>query len=273
MKHSNNLKVYLTLLAIIAIAVFLIMNKFLVYGIVLFGIVVLIFAIWQFFIKSKENEIAKLNSLLNNIEKKNNALQAENDELRNRKLNIAEIKNILDLGLTEINTNFTRTWNEQFEHGSKTVHFIGALQVNVIAKYGIDLKELRIKHDKETNTLTVANINPKFLSFKDLNYSWKIAEIIEYRKPFIGSNHWRKSTELEGLGGQIKEDLRNRTHEEVKNGPEELNWIVDPMRKQITSTLELLLGIPGRTIKFVDDFDTAFKSLDEYTEGNEIKNG
>lgn len=77
MKHSNNLKVYLTLLAIIAIAVFLIMNKFLVYGIVLFGIVVLIFAIWQFFIKSRENEIAKLNSLLNNIEKKNTGLLSQ----------------------------------------------------------------------------------------------------------------------------------------------------------------------------------------------------
>lgn len=43
------------------------------------------------------------------------------------------------------------------------------------------------------------------------------------------------------------------------------------MRKQITSTLELLLGVPGRTIKFVDNFDTAFKSLDEYTESSEIK--
>jgi len=264
MKIPNNLKIYLTLIAIILVSILLIMNELLVYGLLLAGLALFIFLLWRIFIKNKEDKISALTSKLNETEKLKEALQAENDELRHRKLNIAEIKNILDLGLIEIDTNFTRTWNEKFDHGNKSVHFIGALQVNIIAKYGIDLKELKIKYDKENNILTVANINPKFLSFNDLDCQWTIAEIMEYKQPWIRANHWRKSDELQELGGQIKENLRLRTHQEVKNGPDELDWVIDPLKKQIVSTLELLLGAPGRRIVIVDNFDDTFKALDDY---------
>ena len=270
MKMLKNFKIYLTLIAIITIAVLLILNEFILYGLILIGLVVLIYSFWRLFLKNKQEEISNLSRQLSDIEKQNNSLLEENEELRNRKLNISEIKDILDLGLMEVDTNFTRTWNEKFIHLDKSIHFIGALQVNIIAKYGIDLKELKIKFDKENNTMIVANIKPKFLSFRDLDYDWRISELMEYKQVWLGTDHWRKSTELEGVAAQIKEKFSKRIHQEVKNGPEELNWIIEPLKKQIGNSLELLVGgVPGRKISIVDSFDNSFLSLDEYSENKE----
>lgn len=186
MKHF---KIYIILSVIGIVAILLILNKFFLYGILLIGFAVFIYWIWLIYIKGKDTKIVELKSSLEEKSKKLNALEIENDELRNRKLNISEIKNILDLGLMEVKTNFTRTWNEKFNHNGKFVHFIGALQIDVTAKYGIDLKDMKIKFNQEKNEIIVANVNPKFLSFSDLDYKWKIAEILEYKEPFFGSNH------------------------------------------------------------------------------------
>ncbi|MEC3906017.1 hypothetical protein VOI54_03250 [Tamlana sp. 2201CG12-4] len=267
MKLLKNLKVYLILITIIIIGILLILNEFLLYGLVLFGVVILIFSFWKLFLKNKQEEISKLNEQLSEEKKQNDFLLEENKELKNRKLNISEIKNILDLGLIEVDTNFIRTWNNSTNHGNKKVHFIGALQVNIIAKYGIDLKELRIKFDKEENTISVANINPKFLSFKDLDYDWKISEIMEYKQVWFGSGHWRKSIELEGFAAKIKEDLRKTIHQEVINGPNELKWVLEPLRKQIENSLEIIIGsVPGRKIRIVNKFDETYLPLDQYSE-------
>ena len=265
MKLIKQLKIYLPLFAIIALAVVFIVKDFLILGFILIAIAILIFGIWRLFIKKKEEEIEHLNSRLKKAERKKKVLQEENDELRNRKLNIAEIKGILDLGLMEINTNFTRAWNKKFNHNDKNVHFIGALQVTVIAKYGIDMKDLKLRYNGETNTLSIANINPRFLSFNDLAYHWKISEIMEYREPLLGKEHWRKSKDLHELKSQIQERLRERTHYEVKNGPEELAWVTEPLKKQIEGTLGLLFGASDRTIEIVDNFDESFVSLEQYT--------
>ncbi len=62
----------------------------------------------------------------------------------------------------------------------------------------------------------------------------------------------------------MKEELRVKTHQEVKQGPAELDWVLDPLRKQITGTLELLLGAPYRTVTIVENADESFKKLEDY---------
>ncbi len=53
--------------------------------------------------------------------------------------------------------------------------------MKIIAKYGIDIHELRIRYDRDRNEVQVANVKPKFLSFNDFDYEWKIAEVMEYK--------------------------------------------------------------------------------------------
>lgn len=261
----RNLKMYLILAIILAAAVLLIVNKFLVYGLIVGGVGFATVMLYQAFMKQKDDEINKLRSQLKEVDKTASSLKEENTELRNRKLNVSEIKSVVDLGLMEVNTNFTRVWNDKSEYQGKQIRFIGALQVSIVAKYGLDMKDLRVKFDPDKNELTVANILPKFLSFSDLNYDWKIAEVLLYTVPLVGEKHWQTTKELEALNSEMKENYRKHINEEVKNGPAEMEWVLTPLRKQVASALELMLGANGRKIKIVEKFDDSFKALSEFT--------
>ena len=262
----KNFKSYLYLTIISATAVLLILNEFMLYALIVLGTGFLAFFLWQQLIKSKDKQISELQSQLDYSMSSLKDIKEEVNELRNRKLKISDIRNILDLGLMEINTNFTRTWNKQFTFKKQDIHFIGAMRINIIAKFGIDLQELRFKNNEQQNELIVANANPKFLSFTDLDYVWEISEILEYKKPFLGSNHWKRSSKLEGLGHEIKEDLQTKIHQEVKNGPEELDWVLNPLKKQITNTLHILLGGSEKKIIITDVFDDSFTLFEKLPE-------
>ncbi len=265
----QRIKIYLILAAVIVVALVLVLNKFLAYGLIVFGVGAAAVAAYQLFLKQKEDEIHRLKAELKKTNRATEALQSENTELRNRKLNISEIKSVLDLSLMEVNTNFTRVWNEKSEYNKKSIRFLGALQVSIVAKYGLDLRDLRVKYNEENNEITVANINPKFISFSDLNYDWKIAEVLEYSTPLIGEKHWGTSKELESLNSEMKENFRKRIHEEVKNGPAEMEWVLAPLRKQVAGALEMIFDAKGSRIRIVEQFDESFKPYNELAEKEE----
>lgn len=261
----HRFKTYIILAAIVAVSLVLILNKFLAYGLIVFGVGTVAVALWRLLMKQKDDEIYNLKKQLKETSQTSESLKSENVELRNRKLNISEIKTVVDLGLMEVNTNFTRVWNENMEQNKKKLRFIGALQVSIVAKYGLDMKDLRVKFDPDKNEVTVANITPKFLSFSSLNYDWKVAEVLEYSVPVIGEKHWETSNDLEALNSEMKENYRKRINEEVKNGPVEMEWVLTPLKKQVAGALEMLLGAQGRKIKIVEKFDDSFKELSEFT--------
>src|SRR5687768_8107239 len=119
----RNLKMYLALGAILAVALVLILNKFLAYGLIVFGVGAAAFAAYTLLLKQNDDQIHQLKTQLKQSDKATSSLKEENTELRNRKLNISEIKSVVDLGLMEVNTNFTRCWNEKMEHENKKVWF------------------------------------------------------------------------------------------------------------------------------------------------------
>jgi hypothetical protein len=260
----HRFKLYIILGIIVAVSLVLVLNKLLVYGLIVFGVGAAAVGFYHLLMKQKDDEIHQLKTQLKETDKTASSLKSENVELRNRKLNISEIKSVVDLGLMEVNTNFTRVWNEKSEHENKHIRFLGALQVSIVAKYGLDMKDLRVKFNEENNELTVANINPKFLSFSDLNYDWKIAEVLRYDVPLVGEKHWETTKDLDALNSEMKENYRKRINEEVKNGPVEMEWVINPLRKQVAGALEIMLGANGRKIKIVDHFDESFKALKEF---------
>lgn len=262
----RKVKMYLIIAVILAAAILLILNKFLVYGLIVAGVGFAAVLLYQAFLKQKDDEISKLRNQLKEVDKTTTTLKEENTELRNRKLNISDIKSVVDLGLMEVNTNFTRVWNDKSEYQGKQIRFLGALQVSIIAKYGLDMQDLRVKFDPEKNELTVANIQPKFLSFSDLNYDWKIAEVLMYSVPLVGEKHWQTTKDVEALNSEMKENYRKRINEEVKNGPAEMEWVLTPLKKQVASALELMLGANGRKIIIAEKFDDTFKALSEIAE-------
>jgi len=256
---------YIAFLVISGIIILLLLKNY-VFALLTGIMAVMLFAAWKTLLDYKEKEVAHLSEKLENLSRQNEALSQELDELRHRRWNVSELKHILDLGVMEIHTSFTRTWDNKFKHKNKDVHFIGALKVKVSARYGIDLKQLRLKFDKEARKLYIANLQPKLLSFNDINYIWEIAEILEYKKPFIGSNYWRKSKELQELGAQIKEEFRLQTHEEVKNGPEEMQWILEPIKTHLINTVEWLFKSPGIQVEIISETGEGFLPLETFFE-------
>ncbi|HKL40173.1 MAG TPA: hypothetical protein VJ894_05810 [Cryomorphaceae bacterium] len=260
---TKNLRNALLIMAGVAILLAIIFNEFLAYAAIFVGAMIIFYGLYHAFLRTKDAEIDDLRAKLNQEESQLEKVKEENDELRTRKLNVSAIRQILDVGLFEIDTNFTRTWNEEIQTDmDKTVQFIGALKVNIVAKYGVDLKELRIKTEGEE--VLIANMNLKSLAFTDLNYDWVISEVLEHKKPYLGGNHRRTNPMLELEANKIKERLQKRTHEEVKQGPEELEAITSILKRQLTHSIALLLGIKDEKVRFVEGSNEDFKTLESF---------
>lgn len=258
---KKNLRNILIVMASVAILLAIIFNEFLAYSAIFVGAMVVFYALYSAFLRTKDAEIESLREKLEAEDAQLMRVRNENEELRNRKFNLSAIRQILDVGLFEVDTNFTRTWNEeQISDEGKTIQFIGALKVDLIAKYGVDLNELRIKYDNDE--VLIADMNLKSLSFTDLNYEWIIAEVLEHKKPYLGGSHRRTNPLLQLEASKIKERLQKRVHEEVKQGPDELNTVIDILKKQLTHSVAAFLGIHDKKVRFVDKSDESFKQLD-----------
>ena len=259
----KNIKLNLTLIAIITVAVLFLINHFIAYAVVTIVFAMIIYILWNLFLRNKESEIRQLKKTVEKTGKDIDYLQVENEELRHRKLNVTDINHIIELSLVEINTSFTRTYNEEIETDNKKIKFIGALKVQIKAKYGIDLKEMKLFFPKNENVVKVANVTPKFLSFSSRRFKWEISEMLEYKEKVFGSDHWRSTKASENITKDIMEKKRQSLEEEIENSPEELAWIMEPLQKQIITSLEMILETSGRKVEIVDNFDKKYLSLEE----------
>jgi hypothetical protein len=265
MLKIKHYRFYLIAGVFLVVAMVLLFNKTIVAGLIILGIAAFIFLLWELFLKEKEKQMDALNKEIQRIRSENSSLKEDIAELSSRRLNISEINGILDLGLIEVDTNFKRTVNRELQEGEKTVLFIGVLHVDFVAKYGVDFRKLLFKVDEEMREICIANANPQFLSFSKRNCTWEIAEILEYNKPFFGSNHWKTNPKLDKLANQIKEEIRIKTERETENGPSELGWIMKPLRKHVETAISLVVGIKGYNIRFTELDSDNYRPMAEFS--------
>ncbi|MBN2699453.1 MAG: hypothetical protein JXR52_11570 [Bacteroidales bacterium] len=268
MKRFKKYSYYIVAGLVAAVAIVLLFNKIFIAGLVILGVGLLILALWEFLLKDKEGQIDLLKDEIRNMKAENQTLKQDLDELSKRRLNITEVNEILDLGLIEVDTSFKRTVNRSLEVADRQVQFIGVLHVDFVAKYGVDFRKLRYKIDEERQEMCIANAEPQFLSFSKRNMEWEIAEILEYNKPFFGVKHWKTNPKLDSLATSIKEEIRIKTERETENGPEELSWVIRPLRKHVETALELILGTRGYRIRLTDLDSGDYRPLNEYAREN-----
>ena len=261
----KKIRFYLISVLLIVAGLVLLFNKVLVAGLAVIGVAVLLFLLWELFLKEKEKQIDALNHEIQRMKAENSTLKEDIAELSNRKLNISEINNILDLGLIEVDTSFKRTVNREMKEGDKTILFIGVLHVDFIAKYGVDFRKLMYKIDENRREICIANANPQFLSFSKRNCVWEIAEILQYNQPFFGPKHWKTNTKLDKLASKIKEEIRMKTERETENGPGELDWIFRPLRKHVETAISLIVGIKGYKIRFTELDGDSYRPMTEFS--------
>jgi len=233
----RSIKTYIILIFGILLCILLILNEYIIYGISAF----IFFSIFQ----------CIRNYFLSRIEKSetiNENLRNELEQIKSNKLNVLGLKEILDVGLLEVNTKLTRAWNYEFEEGKRTLNYIGALDVNIIAKFGLDLK--KVQEEEIDGKIIISNTKPHLISFSNLEYSWKISELLEYKTPILKSSYWKKSNDLIEKCNKIKDDYQKEVHKQIKNGPDELNWIIDPLQDKIKKMLSEKYKKTGKQIIF-----------------------
>ncbi len=249
---------------VLLVGFILLLNRLNQFGFSLMAGAVLMYLYLQYN-KQNPSEIKQLKQELENQKR-------EIEDLKSRKMNVVGLKNIMEVGLIEIDTNFTRTWNEKYEYEGKDLHFIGALQVKLKAKYGVNLKDLQIKIDHPSKQIFISGLQPKFLSFADINHEWKIFEMMEHKKrPWIISNYWKKSDRFQELLNQKMEKKRKGVYDEIKQGPEEIKWMIEPLYQQVENTMRILLNRGDYQIDFIEQAQADFVPLEAFFEKQDIK--
>jgi hypothetical protein len=248
MKIIKTIKNYIILIFGILLCILLIVNEYIIYGVFAF----IFFTTFNFIRTNILSRLRESDNLNKNLRK-------ELEEVKSNKLNVLGLKEILDIGLLEVNTKLTRVWNYNFEEDKRTLNFIGAIDVNIIAKFGLDLTKVEINED--IDKILITNTRPHLISFSDLEYSWKISELLEQKNPILRSSHWRKTDDLVEKCNKIKEDYQKEVHNQIKNGPEELNWIIDPLHDKIKKILSHKYKKNEKEIIFVSNAEDSISMI------------
>jgi hypothetical protein len=264
----TGIKRYLLVAAILLVAVILLANKLLVWGAAFLAAGLIILGIQQLIllnvkVSKFEDNISGLEEKNQSLAKMNEKLMEENTFLKDRHLQITQIKSILEMNLFEIDTRFKRTINRTEMLNDREIRYIGSLGVSLKAKYGIDLKELRFKYLPESDELIVANINPRFLSFGNRKLEWEFFETLEYRRqlPLTGKR-WMTSDDLAEKSEKLKEEIRLQTEHSLESGPEEFAWIMEPIRENVGNTIRIMFKGICSNIRIAELADSSFVPLE-----------
>ena len=87
--------------------------------------------------------------------------------------------------------------------------------------------------------------------------------LLELKKPLIGEDHWRTDSDWDRKLSELKEKHRLEVEAQIENGPEELNWVVTPLKRQIENALETIFSKSGCKVIIVDKEDGEFQALGE----------
>jgi len=269
-------KSYLIIAALVILALILLSGKLIVWGLVVLGAALIILGIQQLIklnvkVTLFEDNIKKLDEKNNDLAKANKDLSRENEFLKERHFQVTQIKSILELNLFEIDTKFSRPVTSKEEYDCRDIKYFGCLSVSLKAKYGIDIKELRFKYDSISDVLTVANINPKFLSFGTRKIEWDFFEIFEYRSQNIFADpKWMVSFDLYEYAAELKEKYRVSLENAIEKGPEEFEWIYKPIRENVENAIRVLFQNICPNIIIANKADDSFIPIEKLSFGPEL---
>lgn len=191
----------------------------------------------------KEAEINKRDQQIEELIDKLEKIEKENEALRHRAININEVHQVLKLNLYEYDFDYTRAYEKYIkEKDGCMLKFVGGLQIEGCASYGVDFKDVRMRL---TGPDTVEIYMPTRLNSIQINDSkWLFSHLLAFAT-MNGSKMKKKNVDGEVnfsigdlLGGifksddeaywvdndfypntkiQLMEDLRREAEKEVQN--------------------------------------------------------
>lgn len=225
-----------------------------VFGLVLFGTIVLAYLVWRAFIKSGREDLRRserkgveLEEEIKSLKKTISGLSRELEEKSRSRFNVVELSPILHLAVMNIDSSFVRTFVRESPDGSIT--FNGALRADICAEYGVKLEDVRFKYDPVSNTLMLANFHPGLLSFSKKQLNWEIAR--SYRSRHLLGHEFSSVTDstADAFTKQMCEQLRAGLEKEIDDRQiAEFNWLSPMISQQVTDVFKMLVGKPELNI-------------------------
>lgn len=269
-----------------------------------FGAIAMLIGFWKS-VKGEAIEGALAKDKLNRVEDDYNKLKQEHlklisdhKSLHDMKINVSNIKPLVEIGLFEAETEFTQFVDQYFDTHFNEIHdegmveliktapatyvekyndtpirIAGALHFKIDAVYGIKVDEISIRTYEENGlpSVDVYGAKPKFLSFKSRNVAWKNPIALRYSAPMIiGKDTWKTDQKLLEPYNRFMDQYRDKVIADSEKGPKELEWIKKPLENQIKSMLSILF-FKGYVINFVEVKDDNFISLNAFANSKLIQ--
>lgn len=244
---------------------------------------ILIVASWakMFFVSfvNKELELKDTKSLRqenDSLKETLSQLKTQLQDTRHQKTNMIDIRPIMELGVLEVDCEIEQCFDKFFDNEDKPIihtanlcwsqidksnlqtdsrskkRFMGLICTKFTARYGIDMKNLRLKVCLEDRMVYVEGSAPSYLGTKGHPVTtWKTC--ICLRKNWVDT--WISDPESQIIESKCKDEYRTRFEETLKAGPSQLDWVKKPLENTVRHLLQMLIVPDGYSLNFVEKIE------------------
>ncbi len=249
---ANPLRVFVIslLAAALVFGVFLaLFREYAVWLIASFGVLAALIIVMFFFTFGKNKQVQS--AALKEKEDEIRRLKEEKAAVLSTAFNVHEIRQTLELAVLEAKTSIYRIMDEKDEKKDRVIRYLGALKMDITAKYGINLREV-ICSVGNGNVIYLENVNPGFLSFSERSSKWELSECMVQKKGIMKLlSRWSPGSSAVMEFSKRKEEFRLALEKDIeKKGPMELDFLTPMLKQHIEKSLKILLGHYGFDLAF-----------------------
>jgi hypothetical protein len=229
--------------------------------------------VWQDERVRNEEEGRNLKQKVNELRIERERLKKEVEEERSKRVRVLEVGIIADLAICQMECKITKCYDRYFDVNEKELstetdakkRFIGALTAKFTAKYGIDLmKELWFKRDDSEKVVYFAGAEPSFRGLQGFpQVEWECG--IGLSRGWLSK--WIIDEESRELEIRCKEEYQKTFVESLQKGPEQPEWIKEPLRRTIRILLARFFAPPGYKVQFPEKVSHGFVPFRKYPTG------
>ena len=211
----------------------------------------------------------RLREMLEEKDQAYRELELKHQESTVQPLKIKDIQPILDMGILEVDFELTKYFDQQYkgDYSTKDINtfkrvlpsskergdlrFIGGLRAKFRARYGFDLLTMKVKEDTTYKKFYVSGVDPVFKGTTDFpQLAWEGSIMLGFS---IANQRWQCNPEFDKIESDLKEELRKSLQNRLKTGPEELNFIKNPLQEHIRRLIQGLFAPKGYAVVLVDE--------------------
>jgi hypothetical protein len=205
-------------------------------------------------------------------------------EERDKRVKLLGIRMMLDLSFFEVEGEITKCFDRYFGVNGQEVtekektagRFVGALHTKFVAKYGVNLSKVQVKCLDSDKLIRFAGIEPSFLGFTRYpdsrwEHSVGLSRGSFLSGSFLSKCDWKTDENSEKLAHRLVKEYQIEMAENLKNGPQQPEWIKNALKRSIRLFLERFFAPPGYRVEFMESIDHGATPFPKYKDSLGLK--